>query len=121
MPSHAQAQLRVRVMLDAEIALGPGKADLLEAIDRTGSISAASRELDMSYKRAWQLVDTMNRCFRNPLVATEVGGAQRGRSTLTESGREVLALYRRMEAAAEEATAPSMKAMQPLLLAHPRA
>ncbi len=116
-----QAQLRLRVMLDAEIAMGPGKADLLEAIDRTGSISAASRDLDMSYKRAWQLVDTMNRCFRHPLVATEIGGAQRGRSTLTEEGRAVLQLYRRMEAEAKAVASEAMGAFRRHLRAHPKA
>ena len=65
---------RLRILLGADIAIGPGKADLLEAIGRTGSISAAAREMDMSYRRAWLLVDTMNHCFHAPLVEAVKGG-----------------------------------------------
>ena len=72
-------KLRMRLMLGNEIALGPGKADLLEGIASTGSIAAAGRKLGMSYKRAWMLVETMNRCFRKPLVRTGRGGRQRRR------------------------------------------
>lgn len=75
--------------------MGPGKADLLEAIERTGSISAAARELGMSYRRSWMLVDTMNRCWREPLVATVIGGRTGAR--LTDNGRRVLADFRALE------------------------
>ncbi len=81
-------------MLDEEIAFGPGKADLLDAIDSSGSISAAARQMNMSYRRAWLLVDTMNRCFREPLVTSMAGGNQGGGAVLTEAGREVLRNYR---------------------------
>jgi len=95
---------RIRVVRnDGTIVLGPGKADLLEAIARTGSIRAAAESLDMSYMRAWNLVRTMNAAFRSPLVEKERGGAEQGGARLTERGARVLELYRRMEAKAEKA------------------
>jgi molybdate transport system regulatory protein len=84
-------------------AIGPGKADLLEAIDRSGSISAAARDMGMSYKRAWDLVDTMNKSFREPLVATATGGSHGGGAQITEFGFEVLRRYRDMEVKATQA------------------
>ena len=79
--------LKVRLMLGDEIAMGPGKADLLEAIEREGSISAAARALGMSYRRAWLLVETMNRCFSQPLVQALAGGRQGGGAQLSDEGR----------------------------------
>ncbi|MGC1818017.1 MAG: LysR family transcriptional regulator, partial [Casimicrobiaceae bacterium] len=73
-----QVQFRLRIISGDNIALGPGKVDLLEAIGATGSISAAAKALGMSYRRAWLLVDTMNRCFAQPVVAAETGGARGG-------------------------------------------
>ncbi len=73
--------------------MGPGKADLLAAIEETGSISAAARRMRMSYRRAWLLVHTMNECFASPLVEAEKGGASRGGARLTAAGREILSLY----------------------------
>jgi molybdate transport system regulatory protein len=70
--------VRLRVVLERDVAIGPGKADLLDAVGATGSISAAARRMGMSYKRAWLLVDTMNRCFRAPLVAAAKGGQAGG-------------------------------------------
>jgi molybdate transport system regulatory protein len=87
-------RIRVRVLADSIVAIGPGKADLLDAIAETGSISAAARAMRMSYRRAWLLVDTMNVCFRSPLVTTEKGGAEGGGATLTPAGRRVLRAYR---------------------------
>lgn len=107
--------LRLRLYLGEEIAMGPGKADLLEAIRDTGSIAAAGRQMDMSYRRAWLLVDTMNRCFREPLVSTERGGAGRGGAALTPLGDEVLARYRALEAAARDAALPALKPLAALL------
>src|SRR2546428_11542737 len=90
-----EARPRWRLTRGKEIALGPGKAGLLGAIVRSGSISAAARALGMSYRRAWLLVETMNRCFASPLVVTT---RWRGRgASLSDLGREVLALYREME------------------------
>lgn len=67
-------KLQIRILLEQNIAFGPGKADLLEAIARTGSISQAAKSMNMSYRRAWQLVDTMNQCFETALVETQTGG-----------------------------------------------
>lgn len=78
-------------------AIGPGKADLLEAIERTGSISGAARQMGMSYKRAWDLVNTMNKSFREPLVLTATGGSHGGGAQMTDFGREVLRRYREIE------------------------
>jgi molybdate transport system regulatory protein len=100
--------LRLRVVLDRDIAIGPGKADLLEGIAATGSIAAAGRRMGMSYKRAWLLVDTMNRCFRMPLVEAAKGGTSGGGARLTPLGDEVLAAYRRMESRAERAAAKDL-------------
>ncbi len=93
---------RWRVVRGAEIALGPGKADLLEAIARTGSISAAGREMAMSYRRAWMLVDTMNGCFTRPLVETSSFRAAGAR--LTATGRRALRLYRTIERRSQAVT-----------------
>ncbi|HVE72196.1 MAG TPA: LysR family transcriptional regulator [Thermoanaerobaculia bacterium] len=96
---------RFRVVRDDDdtIVLGPGKADLLEAIGRTGSIRAAAEALGMSYMRAWTLVRTMNAAFREPLVEKERGGAGQGGAQLTDAGARVVALYRKMEEKAERA------------------
>jgi molybdate transport system regulatory protein len=90
----ARLKLKLQLYCGDEIAMGPGKADLLEAIARTGSISAAGRALGMSYRRAWLLVDTMNRCFNSPLVETRPGGGQAAGARLTAEGEAALAAYR---------------------------
>ena len=99
---------RLRIVLGPDIAIGPGKADLLEGIRETGSIAAAGRRMSMSYKRAWLLVETMNRCFKSPLVETSRGGQVRGGAALTAHGEKVLAGYRRMEALTAKAVAREM-------------
>ena len=91
---------QIRILFRKAIAMGPGKAALLEAIDRTGSISGAARDLEMSYRRAWLLVDTMNQCFKQPLVSTETGGQKGGGAHVTEFGQDVLRRYLAMEAKA---------------------
>ena len=106
---------RLRIVLEPDIAIGPGKADVLEGIRETGSIAAAGRRMGMSYKRAWLLVETMNRCFREPLVTTTRGGRARGGAALTPTGERVLASYRRMERLTEEAVAGEMAALRGLL------
>ena len=104
---------RIRIVRDDDtIVIGPGKADLLAAIQRTGSIRAAAGELGMSYMRAWTLVRTMNAAFRSPLVEKERGGAGQGGAQLTEAGRRVLALYREMEEKSEKAVAGVWEKMQ---------
>jgi molybdate transport system regulatory protein len=103
---------RLRVVLGRDIALGPGKADLLEFIGDTGSIAAAGRRMGMSYKQAWLLIDTMNRCFAKPLVAAVKGGKSGGGAHLTPLGAEVLARYRRMQTATETVIADDMAALK---------
>lgn len=105
-------ELKLRLLRDREIAFGPGKADLLEAIRDTGSIAAAARRLAMSYPRAWSLVDTMNRCFREPLVEAGHGGTGGGGAALTTLGAKVLETYRKAEAAAARAAAPGLSALR---------
>jgi len=112
-------RFRFRLMLGRSIAVGPGKADLLAAIEQTGSISAAARTMGMSYKRAWLLIDTMNRCFRHPVVDTETGGRSHGGATLTATGRDILARYRRMEVRAAEALAADLEALEALTVDEP--
>lgn len=106
---------RLRILLGAAIAIGPGKADLLEAIERCGSISGAARELGMSYRRAWQLADVMNRSFRERLVEAGTGGARGGGARLTPLGRNVLRRYRAMEAKAAGSVAAEMRSFRRLL------
>ncbi|MBX3453541.1 winged helix-turn-helix domain-containing protein [Ferrovibrio sp.] len=106
--------LRLRVHLDAEAFLGPGKADLLEGIAATGSIAAGGRRLGMSYKRAWLLVETLNGYFAEPLVTAATGGKAGGGAQLTRLGQEVLARYRAMLAASEAACAKDIAALRKL-------
>lgn len=106
---------RVRLCLGEEIALGPGKADLLAAIASTGSISAAGRHLGMSYRRAWLLVDTMNRCFREPLVLSAAGGAHGGGAHLSPLGEEVLTRYRALAADVERVAEGHFAGLRELL------
>ena len=106
---------RLRILLGEAIALGPGKAALLATIAQTGSISAAARSMGMSYRRAWNLVDEMNRAFRAPLVASEAGGRRGGGAVVTDIGNDVLIRYRRMEEMAKRALAPEVSAFRRLL------
>src|SRR5688572_9160386 len=104
---------RIRVVSDdGTIVLGPGKADLLDAIARTGSIRAAASELGMSYMRAWTLVRTMNAAFRAPLVEKERGGSAQGGTQLTAAGQKVLELYRNIEEKAAKAAEPLWKKLK---------
>ena len=111
-----QQGARLRLVLEPDIAIGPGKADLLEGIRETGSIAAAGRRMGMSYKRAWLLVETMNRCFKEPLVETSRGGRAKGGAVLTAAGHEVLERYRRMEQLTAAAIAGEMLALRRLLV-----
>ena len=86
------------------IALGPGKVDLLESINQEGSISQAARQSHLSYRRAWDMVDTMNCCFKKPLVISSTGGKGGGGAELTPLGKKVIAIYREMESKASKAT-----------------
>ena len=112
---------RLRIVLEPDIAIGPGKADILEGIKETGSIAAAGRRMRMSYKRAWLLVETMNACFKAPLVETKRGGRARGGASLTPTGEMVLACYRRMETLAGKAIASEMGKLRAVLHDRPNA
>ena len=114
-PGTAALKPRLRVVRDGEVLLGPGMAQLLEAIGRTGSLRVAAGELGMSYMHAWGLVKTMNRAFRDPLVALSRGGAGHGGARLTELGEEVLALYGEMEAEARRALEGRWRRLKRLL------
>jgi molybdate transport system regulatory protein len=113
----AYPQARLRIYFDAETMLGPGKADLLQGIRETGSISAAGRRMGMSYKRAWTLIDTLNHYFREPLVISAAGGKSGGGARLTPLGIEVLARYRHMQAATEQAIAADVERLSELIIA----
>src|SRR6266699_7158140 len=95
---------RLRVERGKEIALGPGKVELLKHIATTGSIADAAARMEMSYMRAWKLVKTMEACFRQPLVKARRGGSARGGATLTKAGTVVLNLYFEMDKACVRAT-----------------
>lgn len=94
---HKRIKSHFRIYLGAEIAMGPGKAELLRHISETGSISESARHMEMSYNRAWLLVRTMNRCFKEPLVMASRGGEKHGGAELTKMGRKVLDLYQQLE------------------------
>lgn len=114
-PDH-RLRLRVRINCGDDVALGPGKAELLALVGETGSISEAARRMEMSYMRAWTLIQTMNRCFKEPLVESVRGGKQGGGATLTTTGRQALELYRQMEAAGLAATKDGWTMFQRLLV-----
>ena len=108
------ANLKVKLVFEDGTMIGPGKSDLLAGIAETGSIAAAGRQMNMSYKRAWSLVQTMNAMFKDPLVARSRGGAQGGQATLTDTGCTVLASYRELVAAAGDASSAQVKHLQAL-------
>ena len=117
---HPRGPLKLRVMFGAEVAMGPGKAQLLEAIAATGSISESARRLRMSYRRAWLLVDTMNRCFREPVVVSATGGKRGGGARITPFGRQVLSRYGAMRRRAERALDAGVGRFSELLAGRPR-
>jgi molybdate transport system regulatory protein len=106
---------KIRILIGAVVAIGPGKADLLTAIARTGSISAAAREMKMSYRRAWLLVEAINSAFRRPLIETLTGGRSGGGARVTRLGEEVLRRYRAMESKAASSVAPELKRLSRLI------
>jgi molybdate transport system regulatory protein len=115
LPSTSYRGLVLRVLTRGQPALGPGKAELLALIEATGSISSAAREMGMSYKRAWQLVEAMNAGFREPLVLKAAGGKAGGGAALSDAGRHVVLLYRRMEASARAAIERDLRALEALV------
>lgn len=108
---------RLRIVFAPDIAIGPGRADLLQGIKDTGSIAAAARRMGMSYKRAWTLVESLNGCFAAPLVQASKGGRRGGNTQLTDLGDIVLSAYRRMEALTDAAIGPEMKKLRRALRA----
>ena len=106
---------RLRVYRGEGIAVGPGKIALLEAIAETGSISAAARQLGMSYRRAWLLVDEVNRMLSAPAVHTATGGAHGGGAALTPLGEGLIKHYRAVESVARSAAAADIRALTRLL------
>jgi len=111
--------LTIRVDLGAHGALGPGKIRLMELISKHGSISAAGKEMGMSYRRAWLLVDEINHVFREPLVEKQTGGSGGGGARLTKLGRDIVGRYRAIEGAAATATAADLRALKGSLAAQP--
>src|SRR5438034_8752677 len=108
----ATARLPLRVDLDEDRAIGPGKIRLLEAIRDTGSITKAGIALGMSYRRAWLLVDDMNNCFREPVIAAQAGGRHGGGAALTSFGASLIDQYRAIEAEAHTATASRLNELE---------
>ncbi len=114
-PPVLDATARFRVQIKHAVAIGPGKADVLQGIAETGSIAEAGRRMGMSYQRVWSLVQAMNRDFVAPLVAKQRGGAAGGGASLTPTGARVLALYRAIEADAQRAVRRRLPQLQALL------
>lgn len=108
--------LKLRILFD-RVMLGPGKAELLDRIRDTGSIAAAGRQMEMSYKRAWTLVEEMNAAFATPLVNSARGGQGGGGAQLTATGAEVLRLYRDVVARSEQAAAEPLRLLEGMLRA----
>ncbi len=105
------ARLSIRIDFGPDTRVGPGKIALLEAIAARGSISAGARSLDMSYRRAWELIEELNGIFGHPVVEPKTGGRKGGGATLTALGLSLVTRYRAMERAAEAATAPHLDAL----------
>ncbi len=120
-PTKSTIKLRaqLRLTLGDEIAFGPGKADLLDAIRETGSISGAGKKMGMSYRRAWLLVDAMNRCFQQPLVDAAKGGSKGGGTQLTKLGLQILSDYRALQYEITQITDKHFEKLKPLLRDNP--
>ncbi len=110
--SYTTQNTRLRIFVAPGVAIGPGKAEMLQGIRETGSIAAAGRRMGMSYKRAWYLVETLNGHFGKPLVETVKGGRAGGGARLTPLGDDVLDAFREMEALADKAIAPALKRLR---------
>ena len=108
-------RLCLRLVFGDDAMFGPGKAELLERIRDTGSISAAGRQMQMSYKRAWTLVETLNANFREPLVDSTRGGPKGGGARLTAAGEAVLAQYRNLEHVVLTAGSPQIDGLRAML------
>jgi len=114
-PDQPTGLSHLRVTISDALYLGPGRADLMELIAETGSISAAGKRMGMSYKRAWSLVQALNEGFGAPLIETSRGGAGQGGALLTANGAEVLRHYRSMQAKTRDAIAGDLAAITALM------
>ncbi len=112
---HVTIQPRIRVWVGDDVAVGPGKAELLKLVQMTGSITAAAKHMGMSYMRAWTLIQTMNRCFKQPLLLATRGGQRGGGTELTETGLKVLECYQEMEKAGLNAMARHWRRLRNLV------
>ncbi|WP_425469610.1 winged helix-turn-helix domain-containing protein [Paraburkholderia unamae] len=114
-PARPEVRFRMRIIQDGTIALGPGKVSLLEAVREHGSISAAARSMNMSYRRAWLLMDELNRALESPATVSEHGGQSGGGSMLTPVGEEIVRLYRSIEARAAAVCEAEIEALVKLV------
>jgi molybdate transport system regulatory protein len=117
----SDVRLTLRIDFGVAGAIGPGKIRLLEAIQKTGSISQAGRSLRMSYRRAWLLIDDLNHCFREPVVTTQPGGNRGGGAALTPFGRDLIKKYRAVETQATGAAKRQLRDLENALRARGRA
>ena len=115
MPAPLIVEAKIRMNSGRRFAFGPGKAELLERIDATGSISEAAKTMEMSYMRAWQIVKSLDTAFAEPVVLKSRGGKIKGGASLSDTGRELLRLYRKMETAADSACTSSAQHIARLL------
>ncbi len=113
--SALEERTRFRIQIKHAVAIGPGKADVLQGIAETGSIAEAGRRLGMSYQRVWSLVEAMNRDFIEPLVLKQRGGAAGSGTVLTPAGRRVLQLYRSVEKKAQAAVERPLRELVALI------
>ena len=105
------ARLRMRILFEGDHSVGPGKVGLLEAVEQHGSISAAARSMGMAYRHAWEMIDDMNRCFREPVVETATGGARGGGAQVTAFGARLVRRFRAMEERVEKTVARDLAAL----------
>lgn len=106
------ARIRIHISLGDGHSIGPGKAQLLEAVGESGSISAAARSMGMAYRHAWELIDDLNQCFRSPVVKAASGGRAGGGATLTPFGEEVVRRFRSIEEASRAAMARDLEVLE---------
>jgi molybdate transport system regulatory protein len=111
----ASTRLSIRLDLASGDRIGPGKIELLEAIRSTGSISGAARSIGMSYRRAWLLVEDINKALREPAVRAETGGTRGGGAVVTPTGERIVGLYRSIESRARDAAGGEFRAISKLI------
>jgi molybdate transport system regulatory protein len=105
-------RVRIRIQFEGDHSLGPGKAQLLEAVAEHGSISAAARSMGMAYRHAWELIDDLNQCFQDPVITTAAGGRAGGGAALTAFGEDLVRRFRAMEQAASRAMASDLAVLE---------